>query len=537
MSTSTKPPAMPTTSIVDLPPEMIIELFKYLRLNDLVACSMVNKRWHSIYTSFKMHRLVATNRYSAIRKWKGSSEVIRENERCLPKTFVRLIEKPLISNLKHLALVGHFAEFDFNKLNRFRQLLQLEISITLFCNPVRARLSLPQLKVLAFNCLNKRCALSIDCPLLSTLVYYYNETENEGPLEVKHPETIRRLETNWFGSKASLVPFKNVESLVTDELEVINKATLLLLPRLRELHWDKHIDGAFDQDGLDNENGTKDRLKRTLSEFLAEAKKLRGSDFQFRFSGFQLAKLDFDQIDLGLQVDKWVWNEYVYLKNYHLIEPGALHFINEIDYERLLSNLSGEIPRCFARKFTDVRTVWVNHEVQDEPQLLLFLKSLRSLGELMQNTTLSQEFYDQLPASAPSLDTLFLTDHSENELQLNFDFISQLFCLSELYTFQPLSSESVHSLVRRLGKIASCEVHVRLRAGGPKKEECVCSQKDEDSKWERLEIWKNERSTEWEVIKDNTLILETEKPEKMANFIKGFVGGGYFPKQMIKNFD
>ena len=52
---------------------------------------------------------------------------------------------------------------------------------------------------------------SIDCPELNVLVY--RETTNASLLKVKHPETIRKLETSMFGPK--LAPFKNVECLVT----------------------------------------------------------------------------------------------------------------------------------------------------------------------------------------------------------------------------------------------------------------------------------------------------------------------------------
>lgn len=45
--------AKPTT-IEDLPPEMIRELFKRLNPKDLLACSMVHKRLSSLYSGFKV---------------------------------------------------------------------------------------------------------------------------------------------------------------------------------------------------------------------------------------------------------------------------------------------------------------------------------------------------------------------------------------------------------------------------------------------------------------------------------------------------
>ena len=204
-------PTKPTTCIEDLPPEMIRELFKNMDTEDLIACSMVNKRWHSIYAAFKLHRLVVFDYdpdFELVKWWYDSNRLIRETQRCSQTVFNRLAEKPLLSNLKQLAVCGYKFEFDLNKLNRFRHLVHLEIDTPL---AGKVHLSLPRLKVLVIHYINGYCALSIDCPQLSTLYYY--EYEDVNLLEMKHPETIRRLETNLVGSK--LAPFKGVEPPVT----------------------------------------------------------------------------------------------------------------------------------------------------------------------------------------------------------------------------------------------------------------------------------------------------------------------------------
>ena len=93
------------TSIDDLPSEMICELFKHLCPKDLVTCSMVNKRWHN-YAGFKVHRLVVAN-YRVDDKWYHSDRKIEDQELCSSERFSRLANKPLLSNLKHLALCGN----------------------------------------------------------------------------------------------------------------------------------------------------------------------------------------------------------------------------------------------------------------------------------------------------------------------------------------------------------------------------------------------------------------------------------------------
>ena len=466
------------TTIEDLPPEMICELFEHLHLKDLAACSLVNKRWHSIYSNFKVHSLVAIRSEDPF-NWHGSNETVEEKCICPPAMFCRLIEKPLLSNLKHLALGG--SQFDLNKLNRFQQLVHLEI------NGIRGvhlnlHLNLPKLKVLAFHGSNENCPLSIDCPLLSTLVY--GELEDVNLLKVMHPETIQKLQTDVVGEK--LAPFESVECLVTTNSEAISLATLRSLPKLRELHYNQDIESLF-EDEFRNETGKVDRVKRTLSEFLSETK-LRGSDFRFTFAGLQLNNVNVDQIDFEVQVDRFgedrVYNEYVYMKNYHLIERGALHFVYHVDYTRLLSHVTGEFPRCFSQKFTDIHVVYATAEVQDPDHFLWFLKSLRSLRSLwLDETELGQAFYDQLPAAAPSLYKLFFRGYHYDMLQLNFDFIGRLSHLSRLEIDPKIPLESAISLTKLLGRL---EVRFHVQSS---KEEC-------------FEIEKSRGSTEWKISMD-----------------------------------
>ena len=173
----------------------------------------------------------------------------------------------------------------------------------------------------------------------------YNEHENARLLEVKHPETIRKLETNMFGPK--LARFKNIESLLTQKLEVISEATLLSLPRLKELHYSAPISELWRWNS--SRAGRLARVKGALRNFLDDVKLLKGSDFKFTFAGFQLTKVMLDQIDFGVKVIvsfprgirsecEVVSNEYVYTRNYHLIEPGAVHFVRSVACSRLMRN-------------------------------------------------------------------------------------------------------------------------------------------------------------------------------------------------------
>ena len=495
-------PIKRTVGIEDLPPEMICALFEHLPPKDLIACSMVNRRWHSIHATFKLHKLAAIDcdpydpDYGF--KWYNSDQLIQQAERCRPAMFLHLAEKPLLSNLRQLALWDHELEFDHNKLNRFQQLVHLETNTYPAGN---VHLNLPRLRVLAIH--NFICDLSVDCPKLNTLAYSVGDKYLEVNLDVKHPETIRKLETDLFGAK--LTPFKSVECLVAYELEAINKDILLSLPRLRELHYNENIKELLGWEFY-GEVGTINRMKRTASEFVNEAKKLRGSDFRFTFCGLQLTNVNVDQIDFGVQLDEEgyeeIYNEYIYMKNYHLIEPGALHFIQRVDYTRLLSYVTGEFPRCFSQKFTGINEVQVADVVKDPDHLLWFLKSLRSLKTLEVHSELSQEFFDQLPAAACSLVSLELGDElCEDELQLNFDFIIRFTRLTELQITQPLSFESLASALKSSAKLVTASFYV---------------QKENRRLW----ISREKGSTAWKIFERGSWQFESENPDEIVHFVE-----------------
>ena len=468
-------PSEPTTSFNDLPLEMISELFEYLDLKDLVACSMVNRCLHSVYAAFRVHSLAAIDHPDDHIKWHNPNQKIREVVRCPTRIFHHLVEKTLLSNLKNLVVCSRL-EFDLNRLNQFKQLVHLELTTNSF-RKMRAHLNLPRLKVLAFHRFNLCCALFIDCPLLSTLVYC-GEEGDANLLKLKHPETVRKLVTDMVDPKW-LAQFRNVECLVTRKFEAINEATLIFLPALRELHYNRDIERVFVLIESHKEIGTVDRLKQMLGEFLDEAKKLRGDDFRFRFAGLQLTNMAVEQIDFGLQVDarnevERACKEHVYMKYYHLIEPGAIDFVHNIHYTRLfyhlqchglLSDVTGEFLGCFSKKFTDIEHVRATAEVEDVDHFRCFLKSLRSLRSLvLEKTALGQEFYDQLPTLANPLRRLFLMDgHCEKGLKLNFDFLSKLSRLSMLEIHPPVSFESLRSLARGLDRLEECGFSVRLR--------------------------------------------------------------------------
>lgn len=212
------------------PVKAICELFKHHHPKDPILCSMVNKR----SAGFKPDRLVAVDCFdNCPNQWCHSNQTIQEEELCDLKMFVSLTGtpfSPLLLDLKQLALCGESLEFDLNELNKFSRLVNLEINIK-HLNENMVSLNLPRLKVLVFQPSNRYgndhkrkngyynedtdfnlCPLEIDCPELNVLVYR-EQSLDQSELNVKHPKTIKWLDTNMADQKLAL--FKSVEHLMT----------------------------------------------------------------------------------------------------------------------------------------------------------------------------------------------------------------------------------------------------------------------------------------------------------------------------------
>lgn len=287
---------------------------------------------------------------------------------------------------------------------------------------------------------------------------------------MKHPETVRKFETNIVGLK--LDPFKGVECLVTKEFTMISKATLLSLPALKELHYNNCIRVLFLMMKLRNEVDPLARVKRTLKEFIGNVKFNKGSDFRFTFVGFQLtSRAKVDAIDFGVPNEdesefsmQALSAECFYMKNWQHIDPDAtLDFICSLEYNLLMSHAPQELPWCVSQKFTRISCLAARYAVQDENHLLQFVKSQKILkkSELIK-AKFSQEFYDQL-ASVGSLEELSFWEERENELKLNLDFISKFKRLIQLRISQDLSYESLTSLVKSLEKLEEGHFYLKRR--------------------------------------------------------------------------
>ena len=480
----------PSNITNNLPIEIFFHLFKFLDKPDLFTCSLVNKHWHLAFAYFEpIHKLVVIDKLNFyFINWYDSHQKVEKKvwrkALCGPETFCLLVNSPKLSKLKYLALNCHKFEFDLNELSKLSQLVQLEITIPFETSfrQKKVNLKFRELKVLVLHLYTGGYSLSIDCPALNTLVYL-EKYRFGSQLSVKHPQMIRKLETSMLGWKLS--PFKNVECLVADQFEAISKATLLLLPSLKELRYDQPIERVS--------RHLKGDFIPILYNFLYYAKSLKGSDFKFSFVGFQVNKLkELDRICF-----ESLSNESFYAENYQLIKPNALHFVRRVHYNELMYELVMEPQSSFFQKFTQIEQVFASGTIQNSKHFLEFLESISSLRRLrLGRTKLTQQSYDRLPLAVP---LLFELELYEKQL-VNFDFIGKFTGLQCLSIGHCLSLESLRSLVGQLGNLS--EIFFRFET-------------------KELRIKKIRGSKVFRVYDDqDQTAFVTENVEQMVNFLE-----------------
>ena len=189
-------------NINDLPPELVLQnqIFKRLSLADLFKAKLVCKLWNYLISNTRIERLFADADLFISEHWYASHRPCREI--CHPDLFIRQCKKPILLHLKYFKVnFLTLKRFDPNRLNAFRQLVQLEIDCYL---TGRLKLALPNLVVLSLDFDNEECRIKLNLPKLRVLQYY--EPKNRDLLRIEHPETVKVLESRM--ARAKLARFK-----------------------------------------------------------------------------------------------------------------------------------------------------------------------------------------------------------------------------------------------------------------------------------------------------------------------------------------
>lgn len=444
-----------TTTIHHLPPEMLCEIFKHLDLEELLKKRSVCKLWNSLIGSMKVERLNVDLTYRSHKDWGAAWYETRrpqlERDICDPELLMALCKKPILSNIKYLKINDppqvsfEFMGFDFNDLNAFQQLVQLDLRT----NDQHLTLNLPNLQIFSLMKSNDEYSLKLNCPKLRVLRYYEPRAANK--LVIENSDTIRSLDTSMFGAK--LTRFKNVEILrcASPDPAFLDES-IFKLKKLKTLHLNVPLARAANEyvpPSLFD-------MVKGLEEFMKAKQRANRSDLEVYFAGVRMAKNDLSDIEANLGVrigNDRILPEELYLKHYDRLQDD-LDFVWRVDYNRLLA-LKNPLPTDYFDRFWDLKEVKIIGPV-DEQHVLGFFQKARSLRTFdLHGPLFSQSFFDRLPdVCSPTILTLHECDEEKNAIQLNFAFIGKLVRLTWIEFRRDLSWDSVKSLIPELQFIA-----------------------------------------------------------------------------------
>lgn len=409
-----------------LPVELLDKIFNYLNLNDLLNCKSVSKYWYSIVSNLRIKSLIVKQEGWEEDKlnWYFTEKYIDHSYDLVhPNLFLHLFNDSILEKLKYLRICPEFFNrpVDLNKLNKFTQLYQLEISRVKSKHVLKLNLENLEILDLGFN--NYVVDVSIESPKLKVACFYgYGNSR----FHFKYPESITYLSTrsvNYF-----LKPFKNVETLRSDDITVLNRDILSKFAKLKEFYYDKALQNVLflrrDPD-----------LKTLLAIFMKQNPTLR-----IYLSGIEIKK-ERSIDDYGI-FDREP--EFIYASNYaDLIDK--LPFVEEVDYSRLYDAFKGNIPLSYFHKFSNIKEVVSTNLIIDQKNFSWFLKNLKNLHRLdLRNPGIDQSFYDALPSCCSLIDFKLI----ETDLLINYDFLCNFKKLSFVRTNQEMVFRSLELLLK-----------------------------------------------------------------------------------------
>lgn len=445
---------MSQPTIGGLPPEMILQIFRHLQLNDLVRIKRVCSLWNELIGTMKIERLFVSLNLDAKERWYYSSRPCRTVEFCHPRLFIAQCKKPILSNLKYLKFntdiaiwnIGSSVDFDLNEVNTFSGLVQLEMAFS--CGNLN--LNLPNLEVLSLDPGNYLYEIHLNCRRLRVLSY--GEAYDKDLLRVEHPDSVRVLESQMYGAR--LARFRHLECLrrTSFQFGFLDVTTMLKLKKLKAFHYDHSIDAFVNNDF--------DKIKRILKNFMQQKRMAGRSALKFYFAGLQLIDEKLDDIDFCLETRNgrdFIAAERLYTKHYDRLQD-ELEFVQEVNYSRLFRLVDG-LPADYFRRFCNLRMVTAECPL-NEQHLLDFLKRVNWLRWLTLYGLASQAFFDSLPHFF-SLSHFYLyaqtdkqidrdTEHNrpENqEIELDFSFLGKFEKLNRFEIERSLSLESARTLI------------------------------------------------------------------------------------------
>lgn len=424
---------------MNLPVELWTLIFEnYLSIQDLVNCRLVCRRWHSIVKCLNINSLVIYDNHPPkyCEKWFGTNnEIDRIHSFKIIKNYESPtinLDKTIFSKTKKLCFYFARIKIQIHTLiNSFKCLEQLELVEFDNLGTTKCDLILPNLQILNFDnsffehktnfCFPKLTNLRI---INSRYPYQVNR------IEIRYPESIVEFICKKFNND-QVKKMKNLQSFYCGKMNQVDDDLLAVLTKLETIYFTGE--------------------KNVLNNLIRQKKLYKRNDLKLLYGGINMKMkdlIDFTSIhrldNKDLKMDQ---NCIEFIsKNYGMVAE-TLPFLCEIYYDSL-ENSFDSIPSDLGLRLTDLHTVHIVKLVKHPDQPNRFLASLKSLGKIknldIKNSSLNQEFFDQLPHSLPYLRSLAISEKTD----FDFNFIFKFKCLEVFRCDQELDLDFVKKVLQ-----------------------------------------------------------------------------------------
>ena len=422
--------------IDQLPYLCLKRIFKHLSIKDLAKCRAVNRLFKFYAEDTALVELIAVESYWWVERehWFLTNRPLNFDNEISWEALSCFKSSPFtLDQLKFLQICLWDADVNCELLNRFKQLVQLEI-----CMPSEGHstktLDLPNLKVLWFY---QHGSYVLKTPKLEAL-----KCQAVDRFQFDHPETIKQLECTRMSNQTT--KFKNLKVLKCESLGI--ELTAKPLSDWNELT-ELAIEHSGHSSGVDYEAfeswmvnlmRQRDALRRAVKIFLD----------------------DVSMVDVNQLSEREFMPRHIFqFKNHRLLRRESYPEQRNVCFNDLV-DFGVELSSDFFVRFPAIGFILARGSI-DPDAFEYFLKNAKSVYSLeLVGTSLDQSFFDRLPSINSQLTKLSMWDTSH--LVTNFDFILQFKQLAAFSTDHQFNSfEFVAKAYRQLYDL----YHLYFRAG------------------------------------------------------------------------
>ena len=436
----------------DLPPEILVKIFKQLRIDQILKVRQVNKRFNAVINEnvrLKSLVIAPSGHFVLNRKWLDTKQLVSDisDQLIVPELdsillFMDppLLSQPMFTGIKQLYIiskVGISDSVDSSIISSIYQLEHLELINTSILGSEEdvdlsdddlddddldfwpSLLNSTSLKVLNLESPVSKLDITFNTPRLTRVRIL---SADDRGATFNHPESIKHFEILTY--QDYIRTFSNLEYLYVREIEWLENDFLLKLPLLKEIHLSVG-DQAFGQ-------------------LLKQKQKLGRKQLKIYYLGSELTDLP-DELDENHSV---AINEYTigFYETTNLEQfADVLPFIRKLNYSALeYANLNDGALRCLVKKLVNLNNVVVNQKVKNANLFIDAFTGCNAIEMLdIGSFCFKQGFYDTMIYRLfPTLSFFVIRNHPN----LNYDFLLKFSNLEHVY----ISHESSDELIRKL---------------------------------------------------------------------------------------